>query len=122
MDLLAFDDMSEFGAETRSPIEELEQDLYHRLVERHGANLDDPNRGLGVEDALSGPIDRALGASIEAEFRKDPRVAAVKATVTEIDATSNAGASVRLEIDIECDEGELGMVLTFDSLGLRRAS
>jgi hypothetical protein len=122
MDLVAFDDLSTFGEETTSPIQELEQDLYHRLIETPGSNLDDPNRGLGIEDALSGPVSRGLGPSIEAEFRKDKRVLNVRAVVTQVTSGSNAGQEFRIEIDVECDEGELGMKLTFDALGLRRAS
>lgn len=122
MDLVAFDDLNSFGLETTSPIQELEQDLYHRLIERPGANLDDPDRGLGVEDALSGAIDRTLGARIEAEFRKDERVADVRATVTQVTSGSNAGASFRIDIDITADAGVLKLPLTLDALGLRRAS
>ncbi len=122
MDLVAFDDLNSFGLETTSSIQELEQDLFHRLIEPPGSNVDDPNRGLGVEDALSGAIDRTLGARIEAEFRKDSRVYDVRATVTEITSGGNQGASFRIDIDVTADAGTLNLPLTLDALGLRRAS
>lgn len=122
MDLVAYDDLDTFGAECATPLEELEQDLYHRLIEPAGANIDDQNRGLGVEDMLSGPYDPAFAGRIEAELRKDARVSNVTATILDLEAESNAGASFRVLIDVKADEGELGMDLTFDSLGLRRTS
>jgi hypothetical protein len=122
MDLVAFDDLSSFALETTTPIQELEQDLFHRLIETPGSNLDDPNRGLGIEAALSGAIDRGLGARIEAEFRKDERVYDVRAVVTEITSGGNVGAAFRIDIDIVADAGALNMPLTLDALGLQRAS
>jgi hypothetical protein len=122
MDLIAFDDLDLFGAECATPLDELEQDLYHRLIEPAGSNIDDPNRGLGIEDLLSGPYDAALAGRIEAELRKDSRVSAVRATITDLQTGSNAGTSFRITVDVKADEGELGMTLSFDSLGLRRVS
>ncbi len=122
MDLVAFDDLSSFGLETTSALQELEQDLYHRLVETPGSNLDDPNRGLGIDDALSGALDRTLGARVEAEFRKDPRVDDVQARVTQLTSGGNQGGSFRLDIDIVAGAAALNMQLTLDAVGLRRAS
>lgn len=122
MDLVAFDDLDTFGAECATPLAELEQDLYHRLIEPAGSNIDDRARGLGIEDALSGPYDSALAGRIEAEIRKDVRVSTVRATILDLSAESNAGASFRVLIEVQADEGELGMNLTFDSLGLRRTA
>lgn len=123
-DLVAFDDLDEFGAEIATPLQGLEQDLYHRLIETRGSNLSDPTRGLGIEDALSGPVDRDLAARIETEFLNDPRVRKVQATVTEIEGgDSNAGGSLRIEIEVEADEGELalGFVLS-PTTGLTRST
>ena len=102
MDFVCYDDLNEFGAETTSPLEELEQDNYHRLITPRGRNLDDPDGGIGLEDMLSGPYDPATGAKIEGELRKDPRNAVVRALVTEI-----AADSYRIQIDIETDDDEL---------------
>ena len=48
-DLLCLDDLDLFATEIDDPIGELEQDLYHRLIELPGTNPDDVNRGLGLE-------------------------------------------------------------------------
>lgn len=100
-DLRCYDDLDEFGAECESDIEELEQDLYHRLIEAPNSNLDDLNRGLGIEGELSGTADQGLARRIEHEFRKDARVKKVQATITEVIADSNAGAVMRIEIEVE---------------------
>lgn len=114
MDLVCFDDVDNFAAEYNDPVAELEQDLYHRLLEPRGSNIDDPDRGLGLEDALSGVLDPNLKNRIEAELRKDDRVIAAVATITALDAT---GARYRIDIDIQ-PSGEI--VLLLDGQGVRR--
>jgi phage baseplate assembly protein W len=114
-ELRCFDDLDEFGAETIDELEDLEQDLYHRLIEPRGSNLDDPDRGLGIEDMLSGAVDPGLKQRIEAELRKDERVTAVAASITEIET-----GSFRIDIEIEANEEELGLTLETDASGAVR--
>lgn len=105
VDVVAFDDLDSFGEELDDPLEELLQDLYHRLLEPPGSNLDDPDRGLGLEDALSAAVDVAtLSARIEAEFRKDDRVSASRVTITE-----TAPREYLISIDVEPDVEVLGL-------------
>lgn len=111
-ELACYSDMDRFGSETANALEDLAQDLFHRLIEPRGSNLDDPDRGLGIEDALNGVVDSNLKLQIEAELRKDERVTAVSASITEIET-----GSFRIEIDIEADEEELGLVLETDAAG-----
>lgn len=111
-DMRCYDDADPFGAECLDPLEELEQDLYHRLIEPRGANLDDPGRGLGIEDMLSGPFDSGLKRDIESELRNDPRVNAVEASLTEL-----SDGAVRIEIRVEANEGVIGMTLQSDGAG-----
>jgi phage baseplate assembly protein W len=111
-ELRCYDDLDQFGAETVDELEDLAQDLYHRLIEPRGSNLDDPDRGLGIEDALNGPLDPALKQRIEAELRKDVRVTAVAAAITEIET-----GSFRIEIEVEANEKELKLVLESDASG-----
>ena len=118
MDLVCFDDLDHFAAETTTAMEELAQDLYHRLIEQPGSNIDDPDRGLGIEDMLSGPVDPQLTHRIEAELRKDDRVDAVKATVTEL---GDDGA-FRIEIEVEANEETVGLAIEADALGIRRVA
>ena len=115
-DLLAIDDLDAYATETSDPLDELAQDLYHRLIEPPGSNLDDPDRGLGLEDALSGPFDvPSLKARIEAEMRKDLRVDAAVATLT----TPEAGV-VLVDLAIEADAEQLGITVRSDASGIRR--
>ncbi|MBX3218923.1 MAG: hypothetical protein KF795_00305 [Labilithrix sp.] len=114
-ELRCFDDASPFGAETADELEELAQDLYHRLIEPRGANIDDPDRGLGIEDMLSGELDPSLTRRIEAELQKDERVTLVAATIAEIEE-----GSFRIDIQIEADDDELGLTLEYDAAGVLR--
>jgi hypothetical protein len=107
-DLRAFSDLDAFGEECADELEELDQDLYHRLIEPRGSNIDDPDRGLGIEDRLGGPVDASLAQDIEDEYRKDERVSAVAARVTELDAS-------RYRIDIQVDVNEAKLNQTFET-------
>ncbi|MDB4992795.1 MAG: hypothetical protein JWM74_227 [Myxococcaceae bacterium] len=119
-----FEDMNEFGRELEDPLEELLQDLFHRLEERPGSNPDDVDRGVGVEDALSGPEDSTLAKRIEIDFKKDDRVDAVRASISrDDDATSpQQGASYRIEIEVETNRQLINLNAVFDSNGLRRVA
>ena len=77
-------DLDEFGTEITDPAEELYQDLVHRIITPPGQNIDDPDNGLGIDGLLSGSNADliSLGPRIEAELRKDDRVADVRALVT----------------------------------------
>jgi hypothetical protein len=112
MDIVCWDDLDLYGAELDDPQAELAQDLYHRLIEPRGSNLDDPDRGIGLDDALSGTYDPDLPRRIETEFRKDDRVAAVVATVTEI-----SEGVFRVEIEIEADGELVPIVVESDGNG-----
>lgn len=105
-EIRCYDDMDQFGGETVDELEDLEQDLYHRLIEPRGSNLDDPERGLGIEDMLSGALDGTLKHKIEDELSKDPRVRGAAASITEIET-----GSFRIEIVVAVDEGELKLLL-----------
>lgn len=120
MDGLCLDDIDLFGAELDDPLAELAQDLYHRLIEAPGSNLDDPARGYGLEGRLSaagtGQSEAtAIEHGIEAEFRKDDRVLDVRASLS-----SPAAGEYRVDIQIMADEGKLGIVLVKDGSGVRR--
>lgn len=114
-EMRCFEDLDAFGAETVDELEDLAQDLFHRLIEPLGSNLDDPNRGLGIEEMLSGPVDSGLKTRIEEELRKDPRVTAALALITEIET-----GRFRIEIRVQPDEGELGFALESDASGAVR--
>lgn len=107
-DLRGYDDLDAFGEETVDELEDLEQDIYHRLIEPRGSNIDDPDRGLGIEDRLGGIVDPSLAQDIEDELRKDERVSNVSARVTELDSS-------RYQIDIQVAVNEEKLSLTFQT-------
>lgn len=82
-DLLCTNDLDPMAAEIDDPVDELEQDFYHRLIEPYGSNLDDPDRGVGLEDMLSGVVDNSLASRIDAEGKKDDRIDSVSTIVTQ---------------------------------------
>lgn len=121
-DALCLDDLDMFGTELDDPLEELGQDLYHRLIEAPGSNLDDPNRGYGLEGRLSGggrgsTFATSIQHGIESELSKDERVLQVRATVD-----SPAVGEYRIQIEIVADEGALGISLIADGAGVRRVA
>lgn len=108
LDVRCFDDLDLFAAEITDPQEQLEQDNYHRMIEPPGSNIDDTERGLGLEDMLGGELDPSIGPVTEAELRKDTRNASVRATVTDVgQGPPQAGAKIRIDLAIETDEGEM---------------
>lgn len=117
-DAICYSDLDALGRETDDPVEQFAQDIYHRLVETPGSNADDPDRGLGLDLMLSGPVEPAvLTRQIEAELLKDERTGAVRATVAEVDG---AGA-YRIEIEIESAAGDVKIALD-NATGLFRRS
>lgn len=112
MDLLCFEDVDSYARETTDPVVELEQDLFHRLLEAPGENPDDEDRGVGLVDMLSGPIEpERLSARIAADFKKDPRVTNARATLTELEE-----GVFRVAIEIQANEKELGLVVDVNAL------
>ena len=59
VEIRCFEDMDQFGSETVDELENLAQDLYHRLIEDPGSNLDDPSRGMGLLNVLSAGVSDA---------------------------------------------------------------
>lgn len=86
VDGLAFDDVDLFGGELDDPLAELEQDLWHRLIEPPGSNPDDLDRGVGLIGMLSSGFvgQGVLQSLIAADFKKDKRVANIAVNVTEL--------------------------------------
>lgn len=115
VDALCLDDLDAYGRELDAPLDELWQDLYHRLFERPGSNVDDPDRGIGLEDLLSAGFDPAAGAPsqliagrIRSDFLKDDRVKDAQASLS-----VGADGQVTGAIQIVADEGVLGVTLSF---------
>lgn len=99
-------DLDPFGRETTDPLEILDQDLYHRLVEVYGSNPDDADRGVGIVDALSGVEGRDLASEIRADSLKDDRVAEVRATVSPM---GDVVGGYRISIEVQAVDGVLNI-------------
>lgn len=120
MDLRCYTDLDPFGEECATPLEELEQDVIHRVTTRRGTNLDDPDFGESVFDWLSSAAadTDAMRAELEAEIAKDPRVAAVTVTVEKPEA-----GIYLITLAIETDEGELlNPQIAVDETGARKVA
>jgi len=122
MEAVCLDDLDRFGAELDEPLAELAQDLYHRIIEAPGSNLDDPARGYGLEGRLSGAgragsLLATIQHGIEAELRKDDRVRDVRALVT-----TPAPGEYAIDLQIVADEGALKITLERDGSGVRRVA
>jgi hypothetical protein len=89
-DALWFDDMDPNGGETSSDLQSLTQDCYHVLLETLGSNLDDPTRGIGVENALSASstVLLAMPSQIDAQLLRDDRVQSSTTTLSQISTLS----------------------------------
>jgi hypothetical protein len=112
VDGLAFDDLDLYGREMNDPLAELEQDVVHLLLESFGSNPDAPRRGAGLLDALSGAYDAGLRSRIEGKLTDDARIDAAKVTLT-----AETESSVRIDIEIQVNETELGLSYVVDNVG-----
>jgi hypothetical protein len=108
-DLVAYNDLDPLGSECADPLQELEQDLWHRLIETYGSNPDDPDRGVGLYGRLSKAEDPQLGRDIQLDFQKDPRVDSVAVTLTYTGLA--AGIACQVDIAVVGDAGELGITV-----------
>lgn len=103
-ELLCIDDVDPYARELTDPLAELAQDLYHRLLETPGSNLDDEERGLGLEDMLSSPLRPNLAQLVQGECEKDDRVVKCRALVTEVqkgNGPSTVTIALTLTVDID---------------------
>ena len=82
-DVSCFLDVDAFGRETESDLESLSQDVFHRLLEVPGSNIDDPTLGIGVEEMLSGPdvILAQVTRRIDQQLANDDRIDSVTSTL-----------------------------------------
>ncbi len=82
-DLVCENDLDPFGRETTSDLQTLIQDVYHLLKEWPGSNPDDPDRGIGVDQYLSGTANDLgkMCSLIEAQLSEDDRIDSAKTTL-----------------------------------------
>jgi hypothetical protein len=107
-DCVCLDDVDLFASETTSDLQNLLQDLYHLLVELPGSNPDDENRGIGIDQYLSGTEAqlRTLPGVIEEQFTSDGRVTTCSARVQ---AQSSGPFPFIIAIDAEISGQVIGL-------------
>lgn len=111
-DLRCEEDFDLYGRELDDPIAELEQDLWHRLIERPGENIDDEDRGCGIQDLLSADFDApAIKHRIIADFKKDLRVDSVTVDILEEEI-----GIFRAVIAVQGSAKELGIVAEINTI------
>ena len=105
-ELLCRDDVDPYARELTDPLAELEQDLFHRLIEDPDENLDaianGEQRGLGLGDMLSTPLKPNLAQLIKAECERDDRVTSASVLVSEI-RNGNGPSTVTISITVDVD-------------------
>lgn len=118
MEVRCFEDLDMLGTEI-GPLEALDQDNYHRIVDPPGSNPDDKDWGLGIPRLLSGNEHDlgSLAPRIEAELRKDPRNAEVRARVAVF-----AAGIYDISYRVVPDPDELGVAVTQELITNLRAS
>lgn len=111
-DVVCMLDVDPGAAETTTDLETLEQDVFHILIETLGSNPDDPNRGVGVEELLSGKLDdvQKLGPRCEQQLLEDDRIDTCKATLTE-----QSDGSFLLHLTIGVDGQVLGLSYAYSA-------
>lgn len=92
-------DLDPFGAETTSDLQNLQQDISTLIIELFNSNLDDPNRGIGIETFLSANANQfsTLSGLIEAQVLQDDRVSACTVTTTQ---NGNGAYSIIIQVQV----------------------
>lgn len=117
-DFDCFDDLNPFDVDLSDPLEVLEQDVYHLLIEPPGSNIDDIERGIGLPDALKGRFDPTLAHRIDGQLQRDPRIDVSTTTIT----PTGEPDEYRIDIVVEANGEELGLIFTFDGETLTRSA
>lgn len=84
-DLVMNGDLDPFCSETTSDLQNLIQDVGHIIEQTLGSNLDDPTRGVGIQNYLSGTQDNfnTLPGVIESQLLTDDRIDTVACQINQ---------------------------------------
>jgi hypothetical protein len=115
-DLVCLDDADQFASETTSDLQSLLQDIYHVLVELPGSNPDDPTRGVGINQYLSGTSVQlnTIPGVIEDQLTQDPRIDGCTASVQQ---QSSGPFPWLVFIDVQVDGSVIGLQYGWSSDG-----
>lgn len=115
-DVRCFDDLDPFGRDA-TPIEALEQDLYHLLITEVGTLLADPEFGFGLLLVIGRPLSSTLATRIEDACRDDDRVSDARCAIAPI---PNERDAYRMDLRVEVDGAFLDLALALTPAGARR--
>lgn len=126
-ELRCLEDVDPYARELDDPLTELEQDIFHRLLEDPDSNLDawiaGESRGLGLLDLLSTPLKPNLSQLVKAECELDDRVTSAAVRVDEKKNGNNVSTvtiAITLTVSLEQLNAELyTMTIVRDADGLR---
>ena len=101
-DLVCMLDLDPNGAETTSDLQSLEQDIFHVLINLLGDNPDDPGRGVGIDQYLSGTLDQIapLAKIIENQIDQDDRVDSCSCGIIQNDSSSPYPITISIEVGV----------------------
>lgn len=113
-DLVCDVDLDPFATETTSDFQNLVQDVTHVLLELNGTNLDDPQRGVGIETYLSGTQESFNGliGVIEEQLARDDRITGVTAAISQ-----NTDVSFTITINIAVSGTVLNLQYVWSAVG-----
>lgn len=107
-ELRCLNDLDPYLAECADPVEEFRQDVFHQLLEPANSNIDDPERGFGLDDQISGPLRGGLEKRLAAYYERDARVTKCSASVTRV-SNGNAGDTVTIELTFDMSADDLNL-------------
>lgn len=113
-DIVCIDDCDPLMSETTSDLQNLEQDVRHILMETLGSNLDDVNRGIGVDSLLSSstaPL-QTLAKNLDSQLTKDDRIQSSNSNVID-----NGSGSFTLNVTVAVAGKVTGLAFAFDAAG-----
>lgn len=101
-DLVCVLDLDPNASETTSDLANLTQDIFHVLIELLSSNPDDPDRGVGIDQYLSGTLDdlAKVPRLIENQLESDDRIDAVSASLVQNAAGSEFPFTIAIDIGV----------------------
>jgi hypothetical protein len=99
-DLVCLDDIDPSASETTSDLQNLLQDIYHVLIELPGSNPDDPTRGVGIDQYLSGTLTQlqTLPGVIDEQLTADPRITGCASSVQQTSGPFAFTITINVEV------------------------
>ena len=118
VDCVCEDDVDPLAAETTSDLQNLEQDVLHLLLEAPGSNEDDPLRGIGIMNYLSGTVNdlQSLPRLIEEQLLQDTRISTVDCNI--VATGTPAFPQFTISLVITCDATVIPLDYTLGPGGL----